>query len=69
MEPPLSFYGNSVVEKDGRYGETLDLEGRGLAFFVDFARVMSLKYGIRETNTNPTITFTPMIFRISKNRH
>jgi CBS domain-containing protein len=51
MEPPLSFYGNSVVEKDGRYGETLDLEGRGLAFFVDFARVMSLKYGICKTNT------------------
>lgn len=50
-EPPLSFYGNSVVEKDGRYGETLDLEGRGLVFFVDFARVMSLKYGICKTNT------------------
>ncbi|OQY48707.1 MAG: hypothetical protein B6240_04390, partial [Desulfobacteraceae bacterium 4572_87] len=29
----------------------LDLEGRGLAFFVDFARVMSLKYGICKTNT------------------
>ena len=51
VEPPLSFYGNSVVEKDGQYGETLDLEGRGLAFFVDFARVMSLKYGICKTNT------------------
>jgi CBS domain-containing protein len=51
VEPPLSFYGNSVVEKDGQYGETLDLEGRGLAFFVDFARAMSLKYGIRKTNT------------------
>ena len=51
VEPPLSFYGNSVVEKDGRYGATLDLKGRGLAFFVDFARVMSLKYGIFKTNT------------------
>jgi CBS domain-containing protein len=51
VEPPLSFYGNSVVEKDGRYGATLDLKGRGLAFFVDFARVMSLKYGICKTNT------------------
>ncbi len=51
VEPPLSFYGNSVVEKDGQYGETLDLEGRGLAFFVDFARAMSLKYGISKTNT------------------
>ena len=51
VEPPMSFYGNSVVEKDGQYGETLDLDGRGLAFFVDFARVMSLKYGICNTNT------------------
>ena len=51
VEPPLSFYGNSVVEKDGRYGETLDLDGGGLAFFVDSARAMSLKYGICKTNT------------------
>jgi CBS domain-containing protein len=51
VEPPLSFYGNSVVEKDGQYAEILDLDGRCLAFFVDFARVMSLKYGICKTNT------------------
>ena len=50
-EPPLSFYGNFVVEKDGQYRDFLDLESKGLAFFVDFARTMSLKYGIGETNT------------------
>ena len=51
LEPPLSFYEDSVVEKDGQYGDTLDLEGKGLVFFVDFSRVMSLKYGISKTNT------------------
>ncbi len=51
LKPPLSFYENSVVEKDGRYGDTLDLESKGLVFFVDFSRAMSLKYGICETNT------------------
>ena len=57
LEPPLSFYGNSVVEKDGQYGDTLDLEGRGLAFFIDFARGMSLKHGIRKTNTLERLRF------------
>ncbi|MCG6881716.1 MAG: DUF294 nucleotidyltransferase-like domain-containing protein [Deltaproteobacteria bacterium] len=51
QEPPLSFYGNFVVEKDGQYRDYLNLESKGLAFFVDFARAMSLKYGIGETNT------------------
>jgi CBS domain-containing protein len=51
VKPPLSFYGNAVVEKDGQYRETLDLEGKGQLFFVDFARTMSLKYGIGKTNT------------------
>ena len=50
-EPPLSFYGNFVVEKDGQYRDFLDLESKGLAFFVDFARTMGLKYGIGETST------------------
>jgi CBS domain-containing protein len=50
-KPPLSFYGNAVVEKDGQYRETLDLEEKGQLFFVDFARGMSLKYGIGKTNT------------------
>jgi len=51
VKPPLSFYGNAVVEKDGQYRETLDLEGKGQLFFVNFARAMSLKYGIFKTNT------------------
>ena len=50
-QPPLSFYGNSVVEKDGQYRETLDIEAKSLVFFVVFARAMALKHGICKTNT------------------
>ena len=57
LQPPLSFYGNSVVEMDGQYGDFLDLEGKGLVFFIDFSRVMSLKYGICKTNTLERLHF------------
>jgi CBS domain-containing protein len=49
--PPLSFFKNFIVEKDGKHKNTFDLKTRGLVFMVDFARLMSLKYGIIETNT------------------
>lgn len=49
--PPLSFFRNFIVEKDGEHKNTLDLKTRGLAPLVDFARVMSLGAGIRATNT------------------
>ena len=50
-QPPLSFYGNFVVEKDGQYSDALDVEGKALVFFVVFARAMALKHGICKTNT------------------
>ncbi len=49
--PPLSFFRNFVVEKDGKHKDTFDLKRKGMVFFVDFARLMSLKYGVDETNT------------------
>ncbi len=49
--PPLSFFRNFIVEKDGEHKDRLDIKIRGLAPIVDFARVLSLKHGIRETNT------------------
>ncbi|NOX26424.1 MAG: cyclic nucleotide-binding/CBS domain-containing protein [Deltaproteobacteria bacterium] len=49
--PPLSFFKNFVVEKDGRHKDTFDLKRKGMVFFVDFARLLSLKYGVDETNT------------------
>ncbi len=49
--PPLSFFRNFIVEKDGEHKNRLDIKTRGLVPFVDFARVFSLKHGIKETNT------------------
>ena len=49
--PPLSFFRNFIVEKDGEHKNTFDIKEQALTPFVDFARVMALKNGIRETNT------------------
>jgi CBS domain-containing protein len=49
--PPLTFFKNFIVEKDGEHKNTFDLKRNGLVFIVDFARLMSLKHGITETNT------------------
>jgi CBS domain-containing protein len=48
---PLSFFNNFIVEKDGEHKNRLDIKIRGLTPFVDFARVLALRYGVRETNT------------------
>ncbi len=49
--PPLSFFRDFLVERTGEYSNRLDLKGRCVAPFVNFARVMALKHGIDETNT------------------
>jgi len=49
--PPLSFFKNFIVEKDGEHKNTFDLKSKTMVYFVDFARVMSLKHGVTETNT------------------
>jgi CBS domain-containing protein len=51
IPPPLSFFRNFMVEKDGEHKNRLDLKMRGLVPFVDFARMMALKHGVKETNT------------------
>ncbi len=48
---PLSFFNNFVVEKNGEHKDMLDIKTRGIVPFVDFARVLALRFGIRETNT------------------
>lgn len=50
-KPPLTFFRNFMVEKDGQHKNRLDLKTRGLVPFVDFGRIMALRHGIRETNT------------------
>lgn len=49
--PPLSFFRNFIVEKDGEHKNRLDIKTRGLVPYVDFGRLMALKHGIKETNT------------------
>lgn len=49
--PPLSFFRNFIVEKDGEHKNRLDLKKRGMLPFVDFGRLMALRHGIDETNT------------------
>lgn len=48
---PLSFFRNLLVEKDGEHKDRLDIKSRGLTPFVDFARIMALRHGLKETNT------------------
>lgn len=51
INPPLSFFRNFIVEGDGEHKNRLDLKMRGMVPIIDFSRAMSLKHGIRETNT------------------
>ena len=48
---PLSFFKNFIVEKNGDHKNRLNLKQNGLVTFVNFARIMALKHGIRESNT------------------
>ena len=49
--PPLSFFRDFIVEKDGERSSRLDLKNRGLLPIVNFARLVALTNGISETNT------------------
>ncbi|MFP4316381.1 MAG: putative nucleotidyltransferase substrate binding domain-containing protein [Desulfovibrionales bacterium] len=49
--PPLSFFRNFIVDKNGEHKNTLDLKEKSMVQFVDFGRVLALKHGITETNT------------------
>lgn len=48
---PLSFFRTFIVEKNGEHKNTLDIKRQGITPFVNFARVMALKHGVKETNT------------------
>lgn len=47
----ISFFRQFNTEKNGPHKNKLDLKTKGLTPFVDFARLMSLGSGVRETNT------------------
>ncbi len=48
---PLSFFRSFIVAQSGEQKNKLDLKKQGLTPFVNFARIMALKYGVKETNT------------------
>jgi len=48
---PLSFFKSFIVNKDGEHKNHLNIKQKGLTPFVNFARVLSLKNKISETNT------------------
>jgi len=48
---PLSFFKNFIVEKNGEHKNKLDIKHKGLTPIVNFARILSLKHSIKETNT------------------
>ncbi|MBC8209187.1 MAG: cyclic nucleotide-binding/CBS domain-containing protein [Desulfobulbaceae bacterium] len=48
---PLSVFKNFIVSKDGKHKNRLDIKAQGVTPFSNFARILALKYGIKETNT------------------
>ncbi len=51
VRPPLGFFRQFLVEKDGLYSDRLDLEGHGLRLFSGAVRIMALEGKLEETNT------------------
>lgn len=50
FRPPISFFGNFVVETKGPHRNCLDIK-KAITQVVDFARIYALKHNIGETNT------------------
>lgn len=49
--PPLGFFRQFVLERDGREVKGIDLKHKGSALINDIARIYSLSAGIKEVNT------------------
>ena len=50
-QPPLGFFRNFVLIKDGKHDQTLDLKHTGVVPIIDIARVYALAGGIEVVNT------------------
>lgn len=50
-EPPLGFFRNFVLVKDGQHDRTLDLKHAGVIPIVDLARIYALVGGVAAVNT------------------
>ncbi|WP_435234352.1 DUF294 nucleotidyltransferase-like domain-containing protein [Psychromonas sp. PT13] len=54
--PPLGFFRNFVIERDGREVKGIDLKHKGLALINDISRIYALAYGIPEVNSKRRLT-------------
>ena len=50
-KPPLGFFRNFLMVQNDKHKNSLNIKHRGIVPIVDIARVVALKYGLKETNT------------------
>ena len=50
-KPPLGFFRNFLMVQNDKHKNALNIKHRGIVPIVDIARVIALKYGLKETNT------------------
>ena len=50
-KPPLGFFRNFLMVQNDKHKNALNIKLRGIVPIVDIARVVALKYGLKETNT------------------
>lgn len=53
LAPPLTFFGNFVVERSGEHKSEFDLKKRALLALIDMARILSLRAGLSGINYTP----------------
>ena len=51
LSPPLGFFRQFVLERNGEHGHALDLKHRGVVPIIDIARIYALTAGIANVNT------------------
>lgn len=54
--PPIGFFRNFVLERDGEHRNTLDLKHGGIAAAVQLARLYCLTHGLAPVNTQARLT-------------
>ncbi len=51
VKPPLGFFNNFIVEKDGRHKDELNLKFKCIAPLINIIRLFAMEKGIKETST------------------
>lgn len=68
ISPPLSFFRQFIVEKNGEHKDEFDLKKRALLPFCDIARILSLHAGFIESS-NTMMRFEYLALQEESNRH